>query len=288
MLDNYYENLGYVYISEETSLTDKNPVDNLVVYNSNGVFYIDFDTILHSFGVINRNQRMYMAENIWECILTEKIQSLLADNAWFGEMDHPMQVTKNDILTPERIQSIWMPNRSHKIMRPEIKGNLLHAHIQTASGTEAGVGMAKEIIQGLHPAFSCRAIAFIQMRNGKPVVVVKRLITYDWVLYPSHKEAHATTAPTVVNKQFKAVTESSNDIITSKDVMIPLKEILESVGKKDPNINAIMESFDLDISDLVGFDESKTHAIIKDKDNMIYAKINPKTVHEVKDFFRSF
>ena len=49
-----------------------------------------------------------------------------------------------------------------------------------------------------------------------------------------------------------------------------------------------MESFDLGMEDLVGFNQERTHAIIKDDDNMIYAKIRPETKKKVDEFFASF
>ena len=76
--------------------------------------------------------------------------------------------------------------------------------------------------------------------------------------------------------------------VTPDDTMIPLHEILDLVGNKDTNTEILLESFDLDISDLVGFDKTHEHAIIKDHDNMIYAKISPETKHKVDDFFTSF
>ena len=39
---------------------------------------------------------------------------------------------------------------------------------------------------------------------------------------------------------------------------------------------------------LCGFDENHTHAIIKDVDNTIYAKISPQTKRRVDDFFSKF
>lgn len=282
--------MGFVYIAEQTT-PDDFEIKNLDVTNKSGVFFVDFDACLHSFNRINRNQRQYLGDNVWECIeKSERIQSMLKDNSWFGEMDHPTQETVDGKLTPERIQAIWMPNRSHKIMSPRIEGDLLNAHIQTASGTEAGRGMASEIIQGMVPCFSCRAIASLKLLNGKPTVIVKKIITYDWVLFPSHKEATATSSMKGIVKGIKTITESASDRIKqmSEEVMIPLKEILEYVGHKDPNTQVIMESFDLDMDNLVGFDESKTHAIIKDNTNIIYSKISPDTVKQVKDFYKSF
>lgn len=284
------DNMGYMYIAEESSVYGGSPVKNIDVVNKNGVFFVTFDSVLHTFDEINRNQRQYKADNIRECLLTEKIQSLLADNAFYGERDHPTQETENGKLTPERIQAIWMPNRSHIIKRPKIIGDELQAHIETCAGTDVGVGFAKDIIQGLKPAFSCRAIASMKLINGKPTVIVRRLITYDWVLYPSHKRAHMISSPKGVMKSIKAFTESAMDTVKDVvgDVLIPLQEILESVGKTDVNTQMIMESFELTPESLCGFDENHTHAIIKDEDNMIYAKISPQTKRRVDDFFSKF
>lgn len=284
------ENMGVMYIAEQTS-PDDNKIENLKVVDKGGVFFVSFDSCLHSFDVINRNNRQYQMENVKECFGTERIQSMLADNAFYGEMDHPLQEFKNQELTPERVQTIKMDRRSHKIMRPVFQNNLLTAHIETASGTEAGRGFASEIVQGLHPAFSCRAIAGLKLINNKPTVIVRKVITYDWVLYPSHKEAHAVSTPVGMTKSIQTVTESVKDTIASfcsKDVFLPLKEILHSVGNKDVNTQMIMESFDLSLDDMIGFTEDKKQAIVQDGRNRMYVNLSKETVDSVNDFFSSF
>ena len=175
------------------------------------------------------------------------------------------------------MQDPALENRSHKILRPTFNGNLLQAHIETASGTDVGVGFAKEIIQGLKPAFSCRAVATMQMIDGKPTVLIRRLITYDWVLYPSHKEAHIISEPKLVEKCVNVY----------KD-MISLKDVLKNVGETDANVSTIMESFDLTYDDIIGVNKKHDKVIIKDVDNRIYANISPETKHRIDDFFSSF
>lgn len=276
--------LGLVYISEETNFGMRK-ADNIKDTSSNGIVGVEFDTILHTFGDINRNQRSYLSDNVWENIYrSDRIQSELADNSWFGEMDHPMQKTKNNPLTPERLRSIDMTNRSHIIMQPRIVGDTLQAHIRTSCGTQAGEGMAKEIIGNhLKPAFSCRAIANLKLINNKPTVLVKSLITYDWVLYPSHARAHCTTEPTV----FKEGTNEPVEVY-SQDVIIPLKEILEYAGYRDVNVNTIMESFDLNMEDVIGFDKPHKNFMIRDNNNILYVNMRPETKKLVDDFFESF
>ena len=69
-----------VYISEQTS-PKESELKNLNVVDKNGVFFVEFDSILHSFDVINRNHRCYQMANLEECLKTERILALLADNA---------------------------------------------------------------------------------------------------------------------------------------------------------------------------------------------------------------
>lgn len=291
--------IGWVYIAEETSPSE-NTVINLKTTNNDGILFAEFDTCLQTFEEMNRNKRQYLAKNLEEAMRSERITTLLRDNGWYGEMDHPTQQFQNSPLTPERIAAIWMPNRSHKILNPTFRGNELNARIQTASGTEAGRGMAAEIIQGLRPSFSCRAMASLENVNNKPTVMVKNLITYDWVLFPSHKTAHMTSPAKIISKAANAVVEASKDIVDytenalkrfkkySESVEIPLGEILERVGVIDPTVSMVMESFELDASLLQGFTEDNSQAIIRDDSNLLFVNMNPSTKREVTDFLSSF
>lgn len=285
---NLNDDLGYVYISETSIADDRKLVSNINVTDVNNIFFVTFDTNLQSFGDINRNQRSYLFDNVWECIQQEKIQCLLRDGCWFGEFDHPTPEYQGQKLSPERIQNVPPAKRTFKIMKPRKAGDLLQATIQSAQ-TEIGIGFGKEILAGWIPSFSARAIASLKLINGKPTVIVRRLITYDSVWYPSHKRAHAITKAHPVMKKIQTFNESAEDSGEYVEtVLIPLKEILESVGKTDVNTQMIMESFELPMENLYGFTESRNQVIIKDDDNMIYANISPKTKKKVDDFFNSF
>ena len=280
--------LGIMLIEEQTSPED-NVVKNVdVIDKGYGVFYVKFRTCLHSFDVLNRNSRMYESANIQECLNTERIRSYLSHGGWYGEENHPTPKYKDMPLSPERIQDIDMDNTSHRMLNPHVENNLLISDMETDAGTAAGMNLARKMVQGFIPAFSCRAIAGLMLKNNKPVVNVRKIITYDWVLYQSHREAEQiTSAPTTfVNKFADTVNEASEN--TANDVAIPLKEILESVGRTDVNAQLIMESFDLTYDDMVGFTPDHKNLLIKDNNNMIYCNIDPATRNKVNDFFRSF
>lgn len=279
--------MGYVYVNE--SFASDSAVSNLDTNKSADLFYVTFDTNLQDFDVLNRNHRYYDGSNIWECIQSEKIQSLLKTGGWFGEFDHPQPEKAGEKLSPERIQNVPPKYRAFKIMNPVMKGNVLTAKIQSAQG-KVGEGFGKEVLAGWIPQFSVRAIANMVSRGGKPYVIVKKLITYDAPWFPSHKIAHATSSPQVTTRSFKESVNDTIDTVTEKinDILIPLKDILTDIGKTDINTQVILESFDLGIENLVGFDNTHKHVLIRDNDNTIYANINPETVKKVNDFFSSF
>lgn len=278
---NNYNPMGFMYISE--SVSDNPRVSNMNTNKSADLFYVTFETNLQDFDVENRNKRYYDASNVMECIRSEKIQSLLKTGGWFGEFAHPMPTTSDEKLSAERIQDVPPEKRAFKITEPKLVGNVLTAKIQSAQGA-VGEGFGKEVLAGWIPQFSARAIAQMVNKGGKPYVMMKRLITYDAPWFPSHAIAHATSAPKVTLKTF---TESVNPTDVINGMVIPLKEILEDANK-DSNVEAIMEAFDLDMSNMIGFDSNKKHVIMKDENNIIYANINANTVKRVKDFYNSF
>ena len=128
------------------------------------------------------------------------------------------------------------------------------------------------------------------MYQNVPTVFVRKVITYDSVWYPSHEIARATSKPSAHLENIRNFCESAVDNIAAsvRNVMIPLKEILESVGNTDVNTQMILESFELTDENLYGFTPDHKHVIIKDEDNTIYANISPKTKKRVDDFFNSF
>ena len=284
------DELGYVYISENTN-TGFNDLKDINVNDKNGILVVEYDQCLQSFDVLNRNQRYYDKDNIWDCIVhSEKIQSQLAHNGWFSELDHPMAKYAGQKLSPERIQNPEYRESCCVITNPRLSGNLLIARMKTLPNN-LGTDLAKMIIGvNYKPMASCRAIANMITKNGKPYVFCKKLITYDTVNYASHREADMLSPAKAIVKKVQAVTESAKDAVNDavESYVIPLKEILQNVINKDVTTQMVMESFDLDTDCLIGFSDNNTHAVIKERDNRLYVKMSPDTVKDVNDYFASF
>ena len=289
------ESMGLYYISE-ISNEGENTIEDLdVVDEGHGIFYVKYMQTLQSFDVMNRNQRHYDGDNVWDCIVnSEKIQSQIRHNGWFMELDHPMQIYKDKPLTPERIQNPSYDRRCAIIKKPFRTSNLLRSPIVTTCN-DLGEGLAKDIIAHKYqPMASLRAIANLINKGGKPYVWVKKVITYDTVNYASHREADSDmNTMRTVTKAINAgpLTESTvieRPSLDNYDMLIPLKDILEMVGKTDVNAQIIMESFEIDTKELVGFNQNRTQMIMKDGTNTIYANISPESTRKVNDFFASF
>ena len=283
--------LGLIYISEQTSPED-NVVKNIDVVNKgNGVFYVKFRTCMHSFDVLNRNSRMYEASNIMDCIGSERIQHYLSHGGWYGEMDHPTPMKMGEKLHPDRINLIKMDNTSHRFLNPTVEGNLLMSDVETDSGTDAGMNLARKMVQGFIPGFSCRAIASMVNKGGKPVVLCRKVICYDWVLFQSHREAEQDTSVknSFISKIANGATEVVEKVKTgANEVLIPLKEILKDVGRTDINTQVVMEAFDLSHEDLLGFSDDHEKIVIRDDNNYIYCNLDMDTKNKVNEYFRSF
>lgn len=291
------DDIALVYLAEQTS-PDDYKVQNLNIVEKLGAIWASFEAILHSFDILNRNRRMYDGKNVWYRIQSsDRIQDNLRKHGWFGEQDHPGQDYSNMALTAERVQKIHMPNRSHAIINPHLSKNLLVSTIETA-GTEAGLGMARELVRGLIPSFSCRSIAIMKERNGKPYVEVKKIITYDWVLYPSHREAEMITKPVFHNGNQKVVLESASDVMGgsifkeySSDFCVPMNEFedfKEFLRESDKNIQAVFEFCDDGITDITGFDPVTNNAIVESGRSKLVVNVNMETKKKVEDFLSSF
>lgn len=294
MLNN--DDIALMYLAEQTSPEDYK-LSEVEITEKLGATWVSFVAILHSFDVMNRNRRIYDSDNTWNAIINnERIQDALRKRGWFGEMDHPGQDFTNMALTAERVQKIQMGNRSHAILNPRRQNNLLIANIETCPGTEAGLGMARDIVRGLVPSFSCRSIATMKNRNNKPYVDVRKLITYDWVLYPSHREAEMITKP-MVNTQ-KITLESvcehlqqSSFFDYSKDFCVPINEFVdfkEFLCDMDKNVSFVIESGDMSLNNITGFDPATKNVIIESAGSKIFVNTSIQTKKKVEDFLTSF
>lgn len=262
------------YIREQTSFTEDYQNNfGYEMHDMGNRFYLIFDAVLHSFGVMNRNHRSYDQKNIWDCIQHDDyIQSMLRQNSWIGEIDHPSAKMKGEELTIARISNPDMERSSHYIRKPRMEGNLLIGTIQTDSSTDAGMNMAIKIVDGkIIPCFSARVLGALTNVNGRPVVNVKKLVTYDWVLYPSHAEAQARINQPII--------ESTNDIESDiGTTIIFLPELAKMAAASSKETNWLCESFDLTLDDVIGVTATGNSVVINESGNTLIQPLTDKNI----------
>lgn len=264
----------FCYIREQTSFTE-DYADNFgyQVHDKGGRFYVTFDAVLQSFGIKNRNKREYDASNIMERIQTDDyIQSMLRQNSWMGEIDHPAPTKDGEELTMQRIANPDMKLTSHYIRRPVLNGNLLEAGIQTDSSNPNGMNMAIKIVDGkIIPCFSARVLGALQNRGGRPVVFVRKLITYDWVLYPSHPEAMGKINQPIV----ESVNEAA-DLAGCTIIFFP--ELARMAAASSRETNWLCESFGLTMDDVVGVTNTGNSVVVAEGANTYIQPIRDKFI----------
>lgn len=264
------------YIQEQTSFMEDYQTEfGYQMHDRGNRFYLTFEAVLQSFGVKNRNRREYDASNIMDRIEHDDyIQDQLRKNSWLGEIDHPAPHKQGVELTVQRIGNPDMEHSSHYIRRPRLEGNLLVAPIQTDSSNEAGMNMAIKIVDGkITPCFSARVLGELQNRNGRPVVFVKKLITYDWVLYPSHREAEARMKQPLMESANIGLTEQVDNC-----TVIFLPALAQMAAASSKETEWLCESFGLTMDDIIGVTSTGNSVVIQEGANRYIQPLTDKVV----------
>jgi hypothetical protein len=265
---------AYAFIQEQTSFPEdyKNNF-GYEVHDRGSRFFLTFSAILQSFGIMNRNRRMYLAENIMDKINNDEyIQDQLRRNSWMGEIDHPAPILVGEELTMNRIANPDLKMTSHYIRSPRLNGNLLEANIQTDSSNEHGMNMAIKIVDGkIIPAFSARVLGELKMINGRPVVIVKKLITYDFVGYPSHSDALGK-----INQPHMESVDMAEKSFGCK--IIYFEELAKRAANNSRETQLLCESFGVGIDSVIVLTGTGDSLVIQENKNIFIQPITDKGV----------
>ena len=143
--------------------------------------------ILQDLEIENRNTRIYLKEDMKPEVEGDRIQKeLIPTGNMLGHAGHPstsdlsIQSTIDPKISCVRFDKIWMD------------GNLIRANFH-GTNNEYGKAFNEDLLEGVKPAFSLRALGSVdRSKTGKCYVKNIRIITWDHVIYPSHKRAYMT------------------------------------------------------------------------------------------------
>lgn len=260
------------------SVADPIKPQNIEVIDKNGLFYLRFDTTLQSFNCLNRNRRNYSDVAVMEGLRADHITELIRNKTWFGEAGHPME---EDV---KRILTIDPKLTSHKIVDFRQEGkNILKGTIETLDDGRYGTQMTKNILQGMEPAFSLRALAKLTKKaDGTSLVQSKpHIVTYDWVILPSHKEAYRDTSKPI-NKIVKSINNDGNTIKESCTSILE-SSLIDYITEESTNVKTVSNICEIALENM-SLSTNGQYLILRENGRAYHVKIEDKIKHDVSKY----
>lgn len=236
---NIYETACFIQEAAEDSEMDTHGYQ--VKKSATGQPYCVFEATLQTFDCYNRMGRRYDAQNVSSVIDTdERIQTLLKQNKWRGELNHPNPDIKGQQYSDIRMTIPEPLNSSHFISNNRLEGSKYKGTITTHPGTKAGICASSEVIDlGIVPSFSVRLLGNMipNAPRNQPNMRVTKVITWDMVDFPSHVGADADIKARYM--------ESATDVVF-------LKELAKYCAEQSETMNVVCESFQISPDEIMG------------------------------------
>lgn len=219
--------------------------DSKIISESNGK--VEATGIIQDCNVENRNGRIYEVKDMKPEIEGDRIQKeLIPTGNMVGEYGHPQsqELSRQSTIDPKcvcvRYTKIWM------------EGADIHANFRGAN-TEYGRTFNADLMEGVHPSFSLRALGSVDReRNGKCYVRNIRVVCHDVVIYPSHKRAYMTGFVKPTNESVDIAGKVNNSIDTNSSMvyenglLIPIvnQQVVDYIKQESANVKDILNNFD--------------------------------------------
>ena len=261
------------------SVAEPVTVKNLEVIDKNSLFYLRFDTNLQDFNVTNRNNRIYMGNVMVPSLNADHILELENNGSWFGEAGHPVTEDIKRILTidPKMI--------SHRIIAHDVNTTRCRGTVETAC-TEYGKQMANLILQHMEPAFSLRALASVTKTPDKKQVIKTRahVVTYDWVILPSHKVAYRDKSKPI-QKVVQKIVDDGN--VVNESIMTPVSEsmIKDLIASESTNVKLISNICEIALEGME-LSEDLKHVILRESGRTFIVPIEEKIKKDINSYMR--
>lgn len=217
-------------------------VEDTLIADGNGKRVLAEGT-LQDMDVENRNRRIYAKSDLIPEINGPRMKELIAAKQFCGEYGHPLS---DDLVRQQTIDPKLVCVRFEKVW---VESNLVKARFR-GTNNDYGSYFDQDLRDGCKPAFSLRALGAIENMNGKAYVKGIKIITWDSVIYPSHKVAY--TSNIVTESAIDGTPLYENQIIVPKDDpgrIITLREsdaktVISRLQKESANMDTILNTFD--------------------------------------------
>ena len=260
---------------------------NVRDFNKNGMTYVIFETVFQSFGVKNRNKRIYDGDAVMASWGAPHIQELIRKKSFVSEYGHPLDTNMSRVT---QIDPARVCGRINSYYRA---GNLLKGEFETFDDGACGTMLTRRILQGLEPAFSVRMLAKLSRDKDGTMLMNQpgHLVTADCVILPSHMEAYRDESK-AMNIVHKAINESAGSAITEEqyhDMVFAINESMFTDFIKEESTNfKLIQNVEEVIGDSLQLTKDLNHIILKENSNTYYIKVEDKIKHDIRNFMSKF
>ena len=244
----------------------------------------------------NRNGRIYRTADLAKEIAAPRQQELLAAKQMCGEAGHPIGADASSLVRQQTIDPTKICVRYLKLW---MEGDNV---MGTFQGTNNALGEAfdKDLRQGVLPAFSLRALGTISSTPQGAVVENLKMITYDYVIYPSHPHAYTKG---IINEsagianvaKYNFAMNSSMDgtrsfikEFSNKDVVDAITSMRESavdyIKDKSHNFKLLQECYDMTNYDTIDIISPHKIALTEAGKNTIVMNVEDYIANEIQNY----
>lgn len=262
--------IGYI-ICETASSEPAKP--NIVGEVNNRVV---IEAILQDMEIKNRNGRYYAKSELTPQLTCPKTIEYLNANGMPGEAGHPLSkdLARQQTIDPMRV--------SHFITKLWTNGNDIMGRVRAARG-EAGNTFNDNILDGIKVAFSLRALGtVVNTKNGAEVRNIK-VITWDWVYYPSHMRAYQQAIVTESAISSNIVTDPHNGIFEPFNTT----QVKNFITESSANFKTIVESFEFLYKDIRMINPRQVR-LIDEEGTSIVVSLENHVANEIMDYCSKF
>ena len=282
--------IGFVICETASS----EPQDPVIVGEKNN--RVTIEAVLQDMNVKNRNGRFYSDKELMPELTCPRTVELIKSGNFCGEAGHPIGADASSLVRQQTIDPTKICVRYLKLW---MEGDNVMATFQ---GTNNALGEAfdKDLRQGVLPAFSLRALGTISSTPQGAVVENLKMITYDYVIYPSHPHAYtrgvlnesaSSIAIPKSNFAMSNAMDGSKSFIkefSNQDVINAISTMRESaisyVKDKSSNFKMLQECYDMTKYDTVDIINPHKLALTEAGKNTIVMSIEDYIANEIQNY----
>lgn len=243
------------------------------------------ETCLIDTDTLNRNGRFYPSAEFDPELVSERTIELLNSGNLKGENGHPMS---KDLVRQQTVD----PNNTVVVYLKLWKdGNNVMAYA-TGDQNQLGLDFDNCIKAGQKPSFSLRALGTLHNTRRGAEVRGMKIITWDRVIYPSHKVAYMTkivSEGAIIDPSKEGYNPNENRLYleeNDKGMIAPIlnAQVVDYIKEKSCNLKTIRESFDCFYDDISLMEGGKAVKLLDKTGNIIIVNTEKYIRNKIMDY----